>query len=248
MSRTSANLVPVADAVRWHVAVLIPARNEEALLPRCLRSVDAACRSLPARITTDIVVVADTCLDRTAVLGREMLQGNGIVLEKSCGSVGTARAHAAQLALDRYTGPLQRCWLANTDADSYVPVDWLALQIEAAERDLHAVAGIIDIDSFAEHDAGVSQRFRETYLIGRDGTHPHVHGANLGVRADRYVAAGGWSDLLTGEDHDLWNRLGTTGARRLSLATLRVITSGRRVGRAPSAFAETLAAHNQDAA
>ena len=46
-------------------------------------------------------------------------------------------------------------------------------------------------------------RFRMTYQINTDGTHPHVHGANLGMRADAYLAAGGWNPLPTAEDHDL---------------------------------------------
>jgi hypothetical protein len=37
-----------------------------------------------------------------------------------------------------------------------------------------------------------------------DGTHPHVHGANLGIRADAYSDAGGWNDLTVAEDHCLW--------------------------------------------
>ncbi len=80
--------------------------------------------------------------------------------------------------------------------------------------------------------------------IYADGTHPHIHGANLGVRADRYVDVGGWADLKTAEDHDLWGRLRRTGARLLSSAHLQVVTSGRRIGRAPSGFAGALMAHN----
>lgn len=244
MSRATPNHLPPARAFAWHVAVLIPARNEEALLPRCLRSIAEACQSLPAGVTTDVVVAADNCFDGTAAIAREMLGSTGIVIEHNCRSAGTARAIAARVALARYDGPLDRCWLANTDADSFVPADWLTTQLHAAQQQVHALAGIIDVDSFAEHDPGVPQRFRDTYLIAKDGSHPHVHGANLGVRADRYVAAGGWSDLVSGEDHDLWNRLALSGARRASIAQLRVTTSGRRNGRAPAAFAGALAAHN----
>ena len=72
-------------------------------------------------------------------------------------------------------------------------------------------------------------------------------GANLGVRADRYLAAGGWADLPTAEDHDLWRRLHQTGARTCSSAKIVVATSGRRIGRAPHGFAGALAAHNLEA-
>jgi hypothetical protein len=113
-----------------------------------------------------------------------------------------------------------------------------------AEKGVQAIAGIVDVDSFEEHNEGVKQRFRSTYLLHPDGTHPHVHGANMGVRADAYLRAGCWANLCTAEDHDLWQRLKATGARRISSAHIQVLTSGRRAGRAPLGFAAALAAHN----
>ena len=47
----------------WHICVLIPARNEEVLLPRCLRSVLKASARLPANVTFDIVVAVDSSTD-----------------------------------------------------------------------------------------------------------------------------------------------------------------------------------------
>ena len=226
----------------WHIAVLIPARNEEILLPRCLRSVAAARRMLPPEVTSDVVLVSDRSDDRTADVAREMLGVDGLVLSTQAGVVGVARAMAADAALRHYTGPREKCWLANTDADCEVPEDWLLQHLAVAERGYMAVAGIVDVDSFEGHASVVESMFRLTYLIHEDGTHPHVHGANLGVRADAYLRAGGWMHLDTAEDHDLWNRLPKT-KERLSDARLQVITSGRRLGRAPLGFAGALAAH-----
>lgn len=101
---------------------------------------------------------------------------------------------------------------------------------------MEAIAGTIDVDSFEEHDACVPRRFRSTYLLHSDGTHGHVHGANLGVRADAYLRCGGWAALRTAEDHDLWARLRANGARILPPTHVKVVTSGRRVGRAPMGF------------
>jgi cellulose synthase/poly-beta-1,6-N-acetylglucosamine synthase-like glycosyltransferase len=232
----------------WHISVLIPARNEEHLLPRCLYSIQQARRSLPVTVTSDVVVVSDCSQDRTRKVAEAILKDSGLVLETASGIVGSARAMAAAAAVERYRGPLDRCWLANTDADCEVPKDWLVSHLNFAERGLKAVAGIIDVDSFVEHRQCVEERFRLTYLIRGDGTHSHVHGANLGVRADAYLAVGGWSQMPSAEDHDLWSRLDHEGHMRVSDATLKVITSGRRVGRAPSGFAEALAAHNEIAA
>ena len=233
---------------QWHIAVLIPARDEERLLPGCLRSVQAARRRLPADVTSDLVVVSDCSRDRTCALAEAILGKTGQVLHTEAGSVGCARALAASAALARFAGERERCWLANTDADCTVPPDWLLDQLAMAARGNAAVAGIIDVDSFAEHGPEGRERFRETYAIHADGTHPHVHGANLGVRADAYLAAGGWRQQASGEDHDLWRRLLRNGVESLMDARLRVVTSGRQTGRAPQGFAAALAAHNASAA
>lgn len=228
----------------WHIAIVIPARDEQELLPRCLRSVQNARRMLPPDLTSDLIVVVDQSTDDTFKIARGFIQGNDTVFEAEVGCVGGARALGAQHALERHDGALNRCWLANTDADCQVPATWLVDQLASANAGFAAVAGIIDVDSFAEHESFVSERFRLSYRIHADGTHPHVHGANLGVRADAYLQAGGWRDLSTEEDHDLWRRLQSGRHRRLSDARLRVLTSGRRVGRAPFGFAGALAAHN----
>lgn len=234
--------------LRWHIAVLIPARDEEELLPRCLKSIQRARLHLPAYVSSDVVVVSDRSADQTRSCAERILKDSGVVLGTMAGCAGTARALAARAALRRYSGVLERCWLANTDADCELPESWLRDQIAVAARGYSAVAGTVNVDSFVGHEAAVEQRFRLTYTINPDGTHPHVHGANLGVRADAYIRAGGWSDLATGEDHDLWGRLKLGGHRHLSDASLKVITSGRRLGRAPSGFAQALGAHNESVA
>lgn len=231
----------------WHICVLIPARNEEQLLPRCLRSVIAARSALPASVICDVVVAVDSSTDRTLAIATQFVENRGAVVCTDAGVVGFARTLAANMALQRYRGPLERCWLANTDADCIVPKTWLTEQLCLA-KDAEAIAGIVDVDAFDGYDAYVHQRFRETYLIRPDGSHTHVHGANFGVRADVYLRAGGWRDLETAEDCDLWRRLLNTGAKSLSSSQLRVLTSGRRVGRAPHGFAEALATLGESAA
>ena len=55
-------------------------------------------------------------------------------------------------------------------------------QLSAAQGGIAALAGIVDVDSFREHRPTVEALFRSP-TVHADGTHPHVHGANLGVRA-----------------------------------------------------------------
>lgn len=232
----------------WHISVLIPARNEEDLLPRCLASVLRAKKAVKHDASVDVVVVDDSSADRTAQIAAEMLYSHGTVHAISAGKVGAARRIAARIALERCATPMNCCWLANTDADCIVPPAWLVDQLALAETGIEAVAGTVSVDSFDEHGPDVFSRFTSSYLIRPDGTHPHVHGANLGMRGDSYLRAGGWDDLETAEDHDLWGRLARVGARKLSTSRLEVQTSGRRIGRAPHGFADTLAAHNETAA
>jgi len=239
----SASHIPLS-----HVIVLVPARNEEDLLPRCLRSILRACALLPFNMTYDIIVAVDSSTDNTRDIAERILDGHGAVVNTDAGCVGQARIHAAETALLRYGGAAENCWIANTDADCIVPENWLVDQIALAASGVDAVAGIVDVDSFAEHSSGVEYLFRTSYVIHADGSHPHVHGANLGIRADAYLKAGGWAGLATAEDHDLWQRLQEAGTRRASVARLSVTTSGRRVGRAPHGFAGALASHNECAA
>lgn len=229
----------------WHVAVLIPARNEEMLIRRCLNSVLDACSLLPPSVRTDIVVACDSSTDLTFEIAEYMLAGSGRVIATDAAIVGHARALAARVALERYSGPLRRCWFANTDADCSVPKTWLTDQLAIAEQGIEAIAGVVSVDSFEEHSVGTDMRFRHSYVIHADGSHPHVHGANIGVRADTYLRSGGWRGIETAEDHDLWNRLVAAASKRQSTARIQVVTSGRRVGRAPHGFAEALAVHDE---
>ncbi len=238
----------MSSPAKWHVGVAIPARNEESLLPRCLHSVQQAKAVLGNAATVDIVVVADRSTDATLDIATSLLQADGRAVCIDAGAVGAARAVAAKLLLQRSHAPLTRHWIANTDADCVVPGDWLVNQVALAEAGIEAVAGIVSVDSFEEHGPEVPARFQASYLIEPGGLHSHVHGANLGLRADLYVRAGGWLPLATAEDHDLWKRLALTGARRLSTSSVAVQTSGRRTGRAPHGFAGALAAQNETAA
>ena len=77
-----------------------------------------------------------------------------------------------------------------------VPSDWLSLQLELADRGADAVAGIVELD--VDADDRLRRAFGASYAVGRDGTHRHVHGANLGVRADLQYAVGGWRHLRNG--------------------------------------------------
>lgn len=232
----------------WRVGVVVPARDEELLLSRCLRSVQhaIACSGVPAG-RVQVVVVADACSDGTADLAARLLDDRGEVLEIDKGSAGWARHLGAARVLEQFAMvPRERVWLANTDADSAVPPSWLADQLALADLGVAAVAGIVKVDSFRDHPAIVRRRFSLCY-DGPSDEHPHVHGTNLGVRADAYEAVGGWPAINLAEDHGLWSALAAGGWPTVSTRSLFVTTSGRGVGRAAGGFADLLTALGEDA-
>jgi glycosyltransferase involved in cell wall biosynthesis len=220
------------------VVVVVPAHNEEAAIGACARHILASFEE--ARCDGLIVVAADRCDDATEEHARATLGAHGIVLRGAWGSAGGARAAGVAGALDRVAG--DRTWIANTDADTTVPRDWIAHQLRHARQGAAAVAGIVDVASFNEHPPPTGSRFRRFYAIPHDAPHGHVHGANFGIDAAAYLACGGWRDVSVGEDHLLWNEVRAQGYRTVSCSRLVVTTSGRRYGRAVGGFADTLRA------
>lgn len=223
----------------WALAIVIPARDEERSIGACLRAIvrEATAAGLPF----DITVVADRCTDATAEVAAAAVGGRGRVLEVDHGNVGAGRRVGTAWSLGALAGHApERTWILSTDADSVVPAGWVQTHLRLADAGAHGVAGLVSVGSFAEHPAPVEAAFQRRYELGAAGRHPHVHGTNLGVRADAYRTAGGWRDRATGEDHDLWDRLRSTGAVLVPTIDAPVLTSGRRCGRAPDGFAALL--------
>jgi hypothetical protein len=67
-----------------------------------------------------------------------------------------------------------------------------------------------------------------------------VHGANLGIRASAYLAAGGFRSLRTAEDHALVAAAASAGCPVLQAGDITVQTSARRQARAPGGFSHLL--------
>lgn len=229
---------PTTPRGDWAVAVVVPARDEQRHVASCLRSVRRALERVGVA-EHRVVLVADRCRDRTAEVALAAVGDDGLVVERQDGNVGAARAAGVAAALDGWDRAPERLWVASTDADTVVPPDWLERHLAHATTGVHGVAGVVDL---LDAPRALEQRFLGRYLVGAPSTHPHVHGANLGVVADRYHRVGGWSPLPTGEDHDLWQRLRRSGARLVSDASSTVRTSARLRARAPDGFAGDLRA------
>ncbi len=222
------------------VGVVVPAHNEQDLLPACLASLRRAARALrgtPVRV----VVVADDCHDQTVRAAR---RGGAAVVTVAARSVGAARAAGAVAVLGRAAqfDPAE-VWLATTDADTLVPARWLRAQVRFAAHGWDAVAGTVRVADWSGYRPAVRAAFRERYDAPgpADASHQHVHGANLGIRASAYLAAGGFPSVATAEDHALMQALTAGGGRVLRTRALPVVTSARRDARAPHGFGHYLA-------
>lgn len=221
------------------IAVVIPARNEAALLPAALQALGVAREQLlhsHPHVAVTVTVVLDSTTDGSA----EVLAGYPQVrtLSVQAGLVGTARNTGIAAARAASAAPLQRLWIANTDADSEVPPHWLARQLELAGQGAQLVVGTVEPHG-GELDSGLLQRWRAQHHLGED--HRHVHGANLGIRADAFTRLGGFADQGLHEDRDLVDRARALGLSVVATDSCRVATSGRLRGRVAGGFADFLA-------
>lgn len=219
------------------LAVVVPVRNEEELLPGCLASIDVAARRVDAPV--HVVVVLDRCTDGSARIAQAW---PGVVcVATDAGCVGTARELGVRRALQDVGTCADEAWLAGTDADSQVPPDWLRRQVALAAQGVGLVLGTVRLREAGDRVAATWQR-RYRRRITSDGTHPHVHGANLGVRAATYLRVGGWPPLPAHEDRELVARVRGGGATVVATDAVEVTTSGRRGGRARHGVAGDLRA------
>jgi glycosyltransferase involved in cell wall biosynthesis len=218
------------------VGVVVPAHNEQDLLPACLQSLRRAARDMHGP-PVHLVVVADACRDRTAEATR---RGKATVIAVGAHNVGAARAAGMRAILrrTRHLDPAE-VWLATTDADSRVPAGWLRQQLRYADRGWDAVVGTVQVADWSGHRPGTRSLFREGYGDGT-GPHYHVHGANLGFRAAAYLAAGGFPAMATAEDHALVAAMEAASGRILRTRAVTVLTSARRRARAPHGFSDYL--------
>ena len=256
------------------VLVVVPVRNEEALLGACIEHIRLAMdRLAEARpgCSAALTLVLDSCTDTSGRIAAAAAARDPRIriLDAQFGSVGAARAAGAAAALDIALGggpvqdsalgggPVQdsalggepavlgggitapeAAWIACTDADTRVPGHWLSVQATLADAGADAILGTVEPDQ-DELDAVRLGSWRRRYT--QQDRHSRIHGANLGVRASAYLAAGGFESVSEHEDVRLVARLRALGAAVRSCPGLTAVTSGRLQGRTPAGFAGYLA-------
>lgn len=232
------------------IDAVVPAHDEEELIGACLDALLVARAAVLRRrpeLQVGIVVVLDDCRDDTARIVRERLAGFDpdemvtVVIDER--SVGAARRAGVAAAMGSGIGgsgaaDVSARWIANTDADSRVPEDWFSVHADAFDDGVDVLLGTVrpDFTDFSEDDV---ERWSLTHPPGH--LPGNVHGANLGVRADRLDDLGGFRELAEHEDVDLVERARAAGLRVVPTLDAPVETSGRRRGRTPGGYAAFLA-------
>ncbi|VXB30617.1 glycosyltransferase [Pseudoclavibacter sp. 8L] len=225
--------------------IVVPARDEAETLAECLDALTVAMDSMRcagAGVRVQLVLVLDSCRDASARIAARAAERDPRihVIEGLHGSVGKARRTAVSVALslisegDPTAGDPTSTWISSTDADSAVPPGWLLSQLEFADAGTDLLLGTVNVEpqTDAPH---IEARWRRDYS-SIEG-HPHIHGANLGVRASAYLAAGGFPPLREHEDTGLAAAVTACGFAVHSTASSPVLTSARRRGRTPGGFA-----------
>lgn len=218
--------------IRW-IGVVIPAHNEQVLLPASVAAVQVAAKAAP--VPVEILVVLDSCTD-----GSERAAAPAATVRVAAHNVGRARRTGFDHALRQRPEAItdSQSWLATTDADTVVPPDWLVRMLNHAAAGWDAVAGTVCVSDWSDQPASVRDAWEADYE--NHDHHRHVHGANLGVRADAYRRVGGVPAVGLAEDALLIAALEAEECRVFRAGDLPVITSARPAGRATGGFATYL--------
>ena len=244
---------------RLRASVVVPARNEELWIPRCLHALARQTAVRPDEY--EVLLVLDDCTDATAERAREVADDHPLLRlhflygpGRSCGharSIGMETACERLLGLGRPAG-----LVASTDADSVVAPDWLAAQLKAVEEGSRAIGGRIVLENDGAalppktrrwHAADGLRRHRE--ILDRLETHPEegraehwqFSGASLALTAGTYREVGGLDPKASPEDEHLEAVLRKGGVPIDRLLCVRVTTSTRLTGRAEHGLARDLA-------
>jgi peptidoglycan-N-acetylglucosamine deacetylase len=196
------------------ISVVVPAYNEEYMLPECLKTL----KDQDYKGTYEIIVVDNASTDATAQIARSF--GCKVLHESVKGYNYAIRKGFAEA-----DGEIIAC----TDADTMLPKDWLSkIAANLLQPGVVACGGV-----FRFYDGSPLMRFFG--LFGRFNY--HIAGANMGVWKDAYRRTGGFKEEVNlGADVEIGFRLkklgsviidrrliASTSSRRFSLAFWKTI-------------------------
>jgi len=199
------------------VSVIIPAYNEELLIRRTLNSLQRQ----DYRDELEIIVVDNNSTDGTARVAAQC--GAHVIREEQQGYV-----YAMIRGFRHASGDI----LLTTDADTILPQNWISTlaRIFAEDHEAVAVGGMVDF-----YDANWKGRIFADIILPLAlayerfcYSYPHLWGANMAVRREAFLKAGGWTTKYNLQaETELCQRLARVGKVRM-LRRLKVETSARR--------------------
>jgi len=213
-------------ASRPRVSFVVPAYNEERLLPACLAAIQAEIDRNGC--DAEVLVVNNASTDHTA---RIAAATPGVILVNQP-IKGLVQARSA--GFDAATGEL----IANIDADTLIPTGWLDRVLAEFDRSprLVVLSGPYDYYDVPVHIRAAARVFYAvgfmTYVFNKRvlGVGSMVQGGNFVLRRDVLAGIGGFSDRFTfyGEDTDVASRMSKVGDVKFTYA-LMAKSSGRRL-------------------
>ena len=240
--------------------VAIPVCNERDRVVGCLEALLAQASIAPASL--GILLFLNNCVDGTRQVIEDWLPLSPwpvriIEQDSPSASAGWARRQAMEAGA-AWLGDVPAGILLTTDADSRVPPDWVARNIQAIEAGADAVAGrtMFDPVEMATLPAGFRQRQDreleydmllaevEAVLDPRPGDpwprHRMKSGASIAVSVPAYRAVGGMPSISSGEDHAFIDLFRAHNLVVRHAPDIVVTTSSRLEGRARDGTADAL--------
>jgi cellulose synthase/poly-beta-1,6-N-acetylglucosamine synthase-like glycosyltransferase len=244
-----------------HIAIALPAKNEEQDLPACLAALDLSASRHKGPVT--VVAVANDCTDATVAILRDTrlrharLRWHAVSMLPGARHAGWAR----RLAFDAAAAalPCDMDILASTDADTCVAPDWIVRMIAHFDAGSDAVAGRALTRRIDRAGLGAAAA-RRLNLLGRYYTaldwlradlaatchdpwprHFYEGGASIALTRGLYRRIGGAPTPSVAEDRALFAAVRRVGGQVRHPLDVRVFTSSRIEGRAPGGMAEAFA-------
>jgi hypothetical protein len=229
---------PESGGVKPHkrIAVLVPAHDEEALIARCVRSLEA--QVYPSYLY-DVIVVADNCTDATASLARSA--GAEVLVRDEPGARGKGRAlrWAIDQLLDR---PMPPDAVVVVDADAVAEPDFLSALVRPFESGAAAVQG----EHLLSDDGSPASSLRAAAFLLVNRVRPAGRSV-LGLPCDlvgngmlldsELLRACPWDAFTCAEDLEY--------TVNLRLAAVRPVFAGGAILQSPTAPSAEAATHQQ---
>lgn len=262
-------LLPGFAAAACDVCVTIPARNEEALLTRCLDAfLGQVCADgrILSFASFEILLLLNNCTDSSAAVAEAWRRKHPEVqlhvlescLDPGRAHVGTARRLLMDTAWHRLAHRDGPAAILSTDADTVVAPDWIAQSKAALQRGAGVVGGQIEV--LPDEIADLPEQVRACW--SRDRTyatliaqledlldpqpgdrwprHLDHFGSSLACTTEAYARAGGMPAVTPLEDEAFVDRVRCAGVKLRHEPTVRVFTSARLCGRATIGMAGQL--------